>query len=126
MPKGKFITIVLILFVVSQAGYAWEKKFKRIPLRNPFSPPKIITRKPQKTVITNPLQKYDVKAFVLKGIINTERGNLALIVAPDKSVYIVREGMFMGNKGEIIKKIASDRIILSRGNKEIVISLGKE
>jgi len=114
------------VLILCGAGFSWEKKITRVPLRNPFAPPEIIVRKPKKKVITNPLQKYDVKAFVVKGIINTDKGNLALVIAPDGSVYIVREGMFMGNKGEVIKKITSDRIILSRGNKEIVLTLGEK
>ncbi len=118
--------ILALLFIFSGVCFSWEKKVTRIPLRNPFSPPEIVVKKPQKRIVTNPLQKYDVKAFVVKGILNTERGNLALVIAPDGSVYIVREGMFMGNKGEIIKKITSDRIILSRGDKEVVLSLGEK
>jgi len=124
LRKGSLV--LLFLLFMFGTGFSWEKKVTKVPLRNPFAPPEIIIRKPKKKVITNPLQKYDVRSFVVKGIISTEKGNLALVIAPDGNVYIVREGMYMGNKGEIIKKITSDRIILSKGDKEIVLSLGEK
>ncbi len=48
------------------------------------------------------LESYDVSSFKLIGIISTDDGNVAMLVAPDGKGFMVRKGTHIGlNDGEI-------------------------
>ena len=65
-----------------------------------------------------PLQKLDVDDFTLVAVIATPTGFCALLEDPAMNGYKVTEGMQIGRKSGVIKKILHNSVIVEE-NKEI-------
>lgn len=110
--------VLLLSFLSARAG----SKEKPI-VRNPFQPPPAVAKKllQVKAEITSPLQKYDVESFVLKGVVS----NMAMVLSPDKEVYIIKRGTKIGKYGEKVVDILKDKVAVKRGGKIIFINFPK-
>jgi len=122
--RNNFLMLTIIAFMVLTVSVKAQPQ--KTTLRNPFAAPSVVIKKPEIKITKNPLQRYDVKSFTLKGVVATSQGNLALVVAPDGNIYIVKEGMYMGNKGEIIEKITLNTIVLKRGSRTITLTMAEK
>lgn len=72
----------------------------------------------EKDIPMTPLQKLDVDDFNLVAVIATPTGFCALLEDPAMNGYKVKEGMQIGRKSGIIKKILHNSVIIEE-NKEI-------
>jgi len=115
-----FVSGIFVMFLFVKSGLAKERPI----VRNPFQPPAAVTKKllQAKMEIVSPLQKYDVESFVLKGI----AADRAMVLSPDKEVYIIKKGTKIGKYGEEVVDILKDRVAVKRGNKIIFINFPKE
>jgi Tfp pilus assembly protein PilP len=76
------------------------------------------SKKPVVEVPMTPLQKLDVDDFILVAVIATPTGFCALLEDPAMNGYKVREGMQIGRKSGVVKKILSNSVIIEE-NKEL-------
>jgi len=65
-----------------------------------------------------PLQKLDVDDFTLVAVIATPTGYCALLEDPAMNGYKVKEGMQIGRKSGVVKKIVYNSVIIEE-NSEI-------
>ncbi len=99
-----------------------------VVVRNPFQPPPVVTKKllqmrrAKTRVPQSPLEKYDVESFVLTGIV----ADMAMVVSPDGSTYIIRKGTKIGRNGEVVVGIYADRVAIRRGKKIIYLTFPKD
>ncbi|BAT70952.1 hypothetical protein TST_0142 [Thermosulfidibacter takaii ABI70S6] len=113
---------VVILLVFFGVSIVYAKS-------NIFAPPPVVVKKPEENIMVNtnnPLQRYRLEAYQLKGIVVTNGWRKAVIVTPDKRTFFVQVGDYLGNRGEKIVDIRPDAIVLKRGDKVIVIPLKKK
>ena len=137
--KGRYITAVLMVLAVFVGTpiFAVGSGFQvgdRAPqsmgmvVRNPFQPPPVVTKKllqarQAKThVPQTPLEKYDLESFVLTGIV----ADLAMVVSPDGSTYIIKKGTRIGKQGEVVVGVYEDRVAVKRGDKIIYLTFPKD
>jgi Tfp pilus assembly protein PilP len=76
------------------------------------------TKTSERDVPMTPLQKLDVDDFTLVAVIATPTGFCALLEDPAMNGYKVREGMQIGRKSGVIKKILHNSVIIEE-NKDI-------
>jgi Tfp pilus assembly protein PilP len=76
------------------------------------------SKKPVVEVPMTPLQKLDVDDFTLVAVIATPTGFCALLEDPAMNGYKVKEGMQIGRKFGVVKKILNNSVIIEE-NKEI-------
>ncbi len=97
---------------------------------NIFAPPPIVIKKPEKkvkvVVSNNPLQKYNLEAYRITGILYSGTVKKAMVVAPDRKTYFVKVGDFLGNRGERIIDINEKGLVLLRGKKMLLLPLPKK
>jgi Tfp pilus assembly protein PilP len=113
---------IVLSFVFFVVGVAFAKN-------NIFAPPPVVVKKPEENVIVNtnnPLQRYRLEAYQLKGIVVTNGWRKAVVVSPDKRTFFVQVGDYLGNRGERIVDIRPDAIVLKRGKETITIALKKK
>lgn len=58
----------------------------------------------------SPLESFDVSGFKLIGIISANRGNFAMLIAPDGKGFTVRKGMHVGLNNGKITRITSNAV----------------
>ncbi len=140
--RGRYITAILMVLAVfmgtptfaagsvgprSQVGGRAPQSLGMV-VRNPFQPPPVVTKKllqarQAKThVPQTPLEKYDLESFVLTGIVS----DLAMVVAPDGSTYIIKKGTRIGKQGEVVVGVYEDRVAVKRGDKIIYLTFPKD
>ena len=140
--KGRYISAVLMVLAVfmgtptfaagsvgpgSQVGGRAPQSLGMV-VRNPFQPPSVVTKKllqarQVKThVPQTPLEKYDLESFVLTGIV----ADLAMVVSPDGSTYIIKKGTRIGKQGEVVVGVYEDRVAVKRGDKIIYLTFPKD
>ncbi len=85
---------------------------------NDSTQPKTASKKTVTEVPMTPLQKLDVDDFTLVAVIATPNGFCALLEDPAMNGYKVKEGMQIGRKSGVIKKILYNSVIIEE-NKEI-------
>ena len=66
-----------------------------------------------------PLERFDLSALTLSGIIWGELGRRAIIKAPDGKGYFVTIGMYMGQNGGQIVAIEDDQLIIKEKHRDI-------
>jgi len=97
-----------------------------VVVRNPFQPPPAVTRRllqsKEKHIPQSPLEKYDVESFVLKGIV----ADMAMVVSPDGSTYIIKRGTRIGKYGEVVVGVYGDRVAIKRGKKIVYLTFPKD
>ncbi len=97
-------------------------------VRNPFQPPPVVTKKllqarqAKTRVPQSPLEKYDLESFVLTGIVE----DIAMVVSPDGSTYMIKKGTRIGKYGEVVVGIYGDRVAVRRGKKVIYLTFPKD
>jgi Tfp pilus assembly protein PilP len=69
-------------------------------------------KKPEQEVPITPLQKLDVDDFTLVAVISTTNGLCALIEDPSMNGFTIKEGMQIGKKAGIVKKILYNSVII--------------
>jgi type IV pilus assembly protein PilP len=65
-----------------------------------------------------PLERYDISALKLVGILWGQLGRRALIRAPDNKGYFVTVGMYMGENGGQVIDIHDDRLMIEEKYKD--------
>ncbi len=84
-------------------------------------------KKKKKRVIVSPLQNYDVKTLVVKGVVVGKDTHLAMVIAPDGETYTVKVGDIMGLKDQKVVDITTRGIVLKYDNgTTTLLSLPKE
>jgi type IV pilus assembly protein PilP len=66
-----------------------------------------------------PLERFDLSALKLMGIVWGERGRRALVRAPDGKGYFVTIGMYLGQNGGRIVAIEEDYLILEEKHRDL-------
>ena len=91
----------------TEPEYTYDSSGRREPFKTlvaeeiPDVPDIIVT--PDPTLLTTPLQKFDVNQLKLTGIVLGGLGDYARIVAPDGKSYTINAGTLVGpNEGEVI------------------------
>lgn len=86
------------------------KPFLQAPVAQ--QPQKSASGKPVKASLMDalPIQRFDVEKFTVNGIITGLKQNSALIMAPDKKGYVVREGMLIGSNNGRVKRITTSSV----------------
>lgn len=59
-----------------------------------------------------PLEKIDIGQLTLKGIIQAQSGNRAIVVDASGEGYVITQGTFVGLNSGTVNKIESDRIVI--------------
>ena len=65
-----------------------------------------------------PLERFDLSALKLMGIVWGERGRRAVIRAPDGKGYFVTVGMYMGQNGGKVIAIEEDQLIIEEKHRD--------
>jgi Tfp pilus assembly protein PilP len=65
-----------------------------------------------------PLERFDLSALKLMGIVWGERGRRAVIRAPDGKGYFITVGMYMGQNGGKVIAIEEDRLIVEERHRD--------
>lgn len=65
-----------------------------------------------------PLERFDLSALTLSGIVWGELGRRAIIRAPDGKGYFITVGMYMGQNGGQIVAIEDDRVVLREKHRD--------
>jgi Tfp pilus assembly protein PilP len=65
-----------------------------------------------------PLERFDLSALKLMGIVWGERGRRAVIRAPDGKGYFVTIGMYMGQNGGKVIAIEEDQLIIEEKHRD--------
>ena len=108
-------TILYICFVT--VSYAEEDPFSRTFTPQAFSLDDTITS--SDLSIDNsvhPMIRYDVSKYLLKGVISSQKGSLAIVSLPGSDDYILFEGDPIGNDMYTIQKIEIDFIIVGKSS----------
>ncbi len=91
-------------------------------LPDPFKPRKLAAAgsggglQPDLTRPREPLETYSLETLKMVGMIGRKNGSHAVIATPDKTIYHVRPGNYMGQNFGLITRITDNEIVL----KEIV------
>ncbi len=65
-----------------------------------------------------PLERFDLAALKLMGIVWGERGRRAVIRAPDGKGYFIMVGMYMGQNGGKVIAIEEDRLVVEERHRD--------
>lgn len=65
-----------------------------------------------------PLERFDISALKLVGIVWGELGQRGVIRAPDNKGYFVTVGTYMGEKGGQVVDVAPDRLVIEEKYKD--------
>jgi len=133
VARSRVLGVSIIVGLVLFSLVAWgdvEKKGNLSPppvvIRNPFQPPSVVTKRllqsKKRQIPLSPLQKYDVESFVLTGVV----ADMAMVVSPDGSTYIIRRGTKIGKYGEEVVGVYRDRVAVKRGDKVIYLAFPKD
>jgi type IV pilus assembly protein PilP len=120
---------------MSEAGKDMQGKIEPLPqikpyepfsynafeLPDPFKPRKLSAKgggglQPDLTRPKEPLEAYSLETLKMVGMVGRKNGIHGVIAAPDKTIYHVRAGNYMGQNFGLITKITDTEITL----KEIV------
>ena len=116
-------TILYICFVT--VSYAEEDPFSRTFTPQAFSPDDVIISSDLSSDNSvHPMIRYDVNKYLLKGVISSQKGSLAIVSLPGSDDYILFEGDPIGNDMHTIQKIEIDFIIVGKSSgDEVSISV---
>ncbi len=93
--------------------------------RDPFE--SLVKEKPKVKVLKphfdagrprGPLERFDISALKLVGIVWGELGHRGLIRAPDNKGYFVTVGTYMGENGGQVVDVAPDRLVIEEKYKD--------
>ena len=72
----------------------------------------------------NPLLRFPLSQYTVKGVITSLKGNRALITTSQGNSFYVKEGEFIGNNKGVIQEIKNNSIIIVEKDRriEIIIS----
>jgi Tfp pilus assembly protein PilP len=65
-----------------------------------------------------PLERFDLSALKLMGIVWGERGRRAVIRAPDGKGYFITVGMYMGQNGGKVVAIEEDHLVVEERHRD--------
>jgi Tfp pilus assembly protein PilP len=82
------------------------------PIKNTAS------KKPEQEVPLTPLQKLNADDFTLVAVISTPKGLCALLEDPAMNGFIIKEGMQIGKKAGVIKKIFYNSVLIEEKTDE--------
>ncbi len=101
--------------------YAYQADGRRDPFES------LVKEKPKIKILTpqleadrprGPLERFDISALKLVGIVWGELGRRGLIRAPDNKGYFVTVGTYMGENGGQVVDVAPDRLIIEEKYKD--------
>ena len=76
-------------------------------------------KKTAQEVPMTPLQKLDVNDFVLVAVLSTPKGLCALLEDPALNGFIIKEGMQIGRKSGVVRKILGSSVLIEEPNVEV-------
>ena len=120
------LILFTILYICSvTVSYAEEDPFSRTFTPQVFSPDAaIISSDLSSDNSVHPMIRYDVNKYLLKGVISSQKGSLAIVSLPGSDDYILFKGDPIGNDMHTIQKIEIDFIIVGKsGGDEVRISV---
>jgi type IV pilus assembly protein PilP len=103
------------------ANYRYEAKGRRDPFDS------LVKAKPLTQELSlhidpsrprEPLERFDISALKLVGILWGDLGRRALVRAPDDKGYFVTVGMYMGQNGGQVISVDNDRLVLEEQYKD--------
>jgi Tfp pilus assembly protein PilP len=103
-------------------NYRYETQGRRDPFETLVKekPPVIV--EPGPVIDPNrprgPLERFDLAALKLMGIVWGERGRRAVIRAPDGKGYFVTVGMYMGQNGGKVIAIEEDQLVIEEKHRD--------
>ncbi len=94
---------------LDEHGYAYDPKGRR----DPFTPLVVATKDKEKKEKAEGLEGYDIGDFKLIAIAEKKGKYYGLLLAPDNKAYTIKEGITLGlHKGKV-KKIMSNKVIVT-------------
>jgi Tfp pilus assembly protein PilP len=129
---GEGLLAMRLLFVprqswAQQAGarddsYRYETHGRRDPFESLVkeTPPPVVEPGPiiDPARQRGPLERFDLSALRLMGIVWGERGRRAVIRAPDGKGYFVMVGMYMGQNGGKVIAIEEDQLVIEERHRD--------
>jgi type IV pilus assembly protein PilP len=107
---------------VLEATFRYEPQERRDPFES-LVKEKPLVKEWQPVVDPNrprePLERFDISALKLVGILWGDLGRRALLRAPDDKGYFVNVGMYMGLKGGRVISIDDDRLVVEEHYKDL-------
>lgn len=93
----------------TSSGYVYDPA----GLRDPFEA-LVMIRKPvfDDGQPLTPLQKYDISQFRLSAIVVGKDQPMAMVIAPGGKAYVLKHGVKIGKNGGVVKRIASDVVLV--------------
>jgi Tfp pilus assembly protein PilP len=76
-------------------------------------------KKVAQEVPMSPLQKLDVNDFILVAVLSTPKGLCALLEDPAMNGFIIKEGMQIGRKAGVVRKILGSSVLIEEQNAEV-------
>ncbi len=104
-----------------QTAFAYDSEGRRDPFES------LVKEKPKIKILTpqveadrprGPLERFDISALKLVGIVWGELGRRGLVRAPDNKGYFVTVGTYMGENGGQVVDVAPDRLIIEEKYKD--------
>jgi type IV pilus assembly protein PilP len=103
-------------------SYRYETQGRRDPFETLVKEKQPIIVEPGPVIDPNrprgPLERFDLSALKLMGIVWGERGRRAVIRAPDGKGYFVTVGMYMGQNGGKVIAIEEDQLIIEEKHRD--------
>jgi Tfp pilus assembly protein PilP len=126
VPRQAHAQISYMLLVAQQAdGVANSYRYETQGRRDPFETlvkekppvveagPVIDPQRPR-----GPLERFDLSALKLMGIVWGERGRRAVVRAPDGKGYFITVGMYMGQNGGKVIAIEEDHLVVEERHRD--------
>ena len=90
---------------------------------SPYITESLITPKPKKKQAPNynPLLRFPLSEYTVKGLVTSPQGNRALVVTAQGDYFYVKEGEFIGMNNGVIREIKSNSIIILERDRRIEI-----
>lgn len=107
--------------VLSELVFQYRSEGRRDPFES------LVKEKPKIQILTpqldedrprGPLERFDISALKLVGIVWGELGHRGLIRAPDNKGYFVTVGTYMGENGGEVVDVTPDRLVIEEKYKD--------
>lgn len=126
VPRQAYALTSPLLLVAQQTdgtdnSYRYETQGRRDPFETLVKEKPIVVE-PGPVIDPNrprgPLERFDLSALKLMGIVWGERGRRAVIRAPDGKGYFVTVGMYMGQNGGKVVAIEEDQLVIEEKHRD--------
>jgi type IV pilus assembly protein PilP len=126
VPRQAYSLTSALLLVAQQTdgtgnSYRYETQGRRDPFETLVKEQPVVVE-PGPVIDPNrprgPLERFDLSALKLMGIVWGERGRRAVIRAPDGKGYFVTVGMYMGQNGGKVIAIEEDQLVIEEKHRD--------